>query len=70
MSTILLIIKICGVIIQKGIDLHNKGVDKELFEEGKDLVHKLHAKIDALHAKHVPEKNDKYPKPDDMVEES
>lgn len=61
MSTILFIIQACGIIIQKGIDLHRAGLDEALFEQGKDLVHKLKQEVDKLHAKHVTNKD---PKPD------
>ena len=66
MATIILIMKILGVVIQKGVDLHNSGADKKVFDQMKDIAHKLHNVVHKHHAEHCPEENANLPHPDDL----
>ena len=57
MGTMLLVMKVLGVVIQKGIELHQAGVDQEVLDNIKDAAHKLHAVVHEHHEKHVGEDN-------------
>ena len=69
MGAIILIAKVLGVVIQKGVDLHNKGVDKKVFDQIKEVAHKLHDVVHKHHAENCPGENAKLPHPDELRNE-
>lgn len=55
MGTILIFMKVLGVVIQKGVELHKSGADKKVLDTVTDAAHALHAVVHEHHSVHCPD---------------
>ena len=70
MNTLLKIIQVLGVVVQKAVNLHKSGADTEFLNGVLDIAHEIHETIHPHHAEMCPDECAKMPHPEELKNET